>query len=124
MPGENFRLNLEAVDELRQDVITLLRLSNVNPINGSSKILLDKSFYVSLPSVPVRFSFSVPEAIYNEIGNKEVRVQQTLRFTDPYSSLKNDHIFYLEIQKCRPGFVFSREHKNCVCDTKRDGIER
>ena len=124
MPGELFPLNLEAVDELRQDVITTILVSEVNPVNDSSKILLDNIMYVSFPNVPTRFSFRVPEAIYNDTSNKGVRVKQTLQFTDPFSTLKNGHTFNLEIQKCRPGFVFSRESKKCVCDRKRDGIER
>ena len=122
MPGEHLPLSLQALDELGQDVITTVFVSEDDQGNSSSKIVLNDVLYVLFLNGTVPLSFSAPAALYSEIEAKEVK--RTLQFVDQYSTLINGHRFYLELQPCYPGFTFSKDRRKCVCDTKIDAIQR
>ena len=123
MPGERHPLSLQALDELGQEVIAIVFVSEDDQGNSSSKMLLHDVMYVLSPHETVPLSFSAPEALYSEIEkNKEVK--RTLQFVDPFSTLINGHRFYLELQSCHPGFTFSKDLRKCVCNKKMDAIQR
>ena len=123
MPGEDLPLSLQALDELGQEVIAIVFVSEDDQGNSSSKMLLHDVMYVLSPHETVPLSFSAPEALYSEIEkNKEVK--RTLQFVDPFSTLINGHRFSLELQSCHPGFTFSKDLRKCVCNKKMDAIQR
>ena len=122
MPGQHLPLNLQALDELGQDVITIVFVSEDDQGNSSSKMLLDNVMYVLSPNETVPLSFSAPKTLYSEIRTKEVK--RTVQFVDQFSTLINGHRFYLELQPCHPGFTFSKERQKCVCNKEKDAIQR
>ena len=117
-------MSLQAIDELGQEVIAAIFVSEVVQVNSTSKISLDHILYVFRPNKTIPFLFRVPEASYNKIKNKEVRVNRTIQFSDIFSGLPNGYSFDVELQTCRPGFVFSRDRQKCVCNTQLDAIQR
>lgn len=124
-PGQNFPLNLHAVDELGHNVYAIAFASEADKVNSKSKLLLQNILYSLSPnsSSTVPFSFHVPEELYNEIqGGKEKK--RNIQFVDFFSTLQNVYSFELELQPCRPGFHYSTDSKTCECDKKRDGIMR
>ena len=124
MPGEHYQLSLQALDELGHDVITIVIVSEVDQGNSTSNILLDDVMYVLSPNATVPFSYSEPETLYSETETKEVKVPRTVQFVDPFSTLINGHSFHLELQKCSPGFNFSRGLRKCVCNMNLNAIQR
>ena len=122
MPGEHHPLSLQALDELGQEVITIVLVSEDDQGKSSSQMLLHDVLYVLSPNGTVPLSFSAPSTLYSEIENKEVK--RTIQFVDPFSTLINAHRFYLELQPCHPGFTFSKDLRKCVCDKKIDAIQR
>ena len=124
MPGEYYPLSLQAIDELGQKKIAIVIASEIDKVNSTGSILLDDISYLLFPKrTVIPFSFQVPEKTYNESVQKE-KVKRNIKFVDPLSILTNSHSFYLEIQPCYPGFIFSRNRKRCICDTNLEAIQR
>ena len=116
-PGENFRLNLHALDELGHDITTIVFAAEVDQVNSTSKILLEDNMYVLSPNETVSFSFTVPETLY-------AKEKRKIQFVDPYSTLINGYSFEMELQTCHPGFKFSKKHQRCVCNRDLHAVQR
>lgn len=121
-PGQNFPLNLHAVDELGHSSITLAFVSEAYNVNSTSKLQPQNMFHLLWPNnfSTIPFSFNVPEKLYNGIHGKDKRKIQVM---DIYSTLENEFFFELELQTCRPGFQYSPKSKVCECH-KQAGILR
>jgi len=119
-PGQNFPLNLHAVDELGHSSITLAFVSEAYNVNSTSKLQPQNMFHLLWPNnfSTIPFSFNVPEKLYNGIHGKDKRKIQVM---DIYSALENEFFFELELQTCRPGFQYSPKSKVCECH-KQAGI--
>ena len=115
-------MNLQAVDELGNEVITIVFVSQVDQVNKTSKVLLDNILYVLSPKETVPFSFFEPETLYNETKSKKEK--RKIQFVDPYSTLMNGYLFEMELQDCHPGFKYSNHSQRCVCDTDKEGVQR
>lgn len=124
-PGQNFPLNLHAVDELGHHTITLAFVSEADNVNSASKLQLQNILYVLRPdtSSTVPFSFKVPEALYNETRHRKDKDKRKIQFMDILSTLENKVSFELELQACRPGFHYSPKSEVCECNKQR-GILR
>ena len=125
-PGQNFPLNLHAVDELGHDVYAIAFASEADNVNSTSKLLLQNILYALSPnsSSTVPFSFQVPEALYNEIQHRNDKDKRKIQFVDFFSTLQNVYSFELELQPCRAGFHYSADSKTCKCNKELAGIMR
>ncbi len=123
-PGQNYPLNLQGVDELGHNVLTIAFVSEADNVNSSSKLLLQNDLYVLSPNETstVPFSFRVPQTLYNETHNRKDK--RKIRFVDFMSTLANGYSFELELQMCRPGFHYSIDSQTCECNKELAGIMR
>ena len=118
-------MNLQTRDELGNEVGTSVFATDTDQVNSTSKVLLNGVFYVLAPNKTVPFSFLVQKPLYHKtIENKTPKQKRKILFVDPYSTLGNGYFFKMELQDCHPGFVFSDDSKNCVCDTSHEGVQR
>jgi len=127
-PGQNFLLNLHAVDELGHNVYAIAFASEADnvDVNSTSKLLLQNILYALSPnsSNSVPFSFQVPEALYNKTHRRKDKDKRKIQFVDFFSTLQNGYSFELELQPCRPGFFYSADSKTCKCNKELAGIMR
>jgi len=127
-PGQNFLLNLHAVDELGHNVYAIAFASEADnvDVNSTSKLLLQNILYALSPnsSSSVPFSFQVPEALYNKTHGRKDKDKRKIQFVDFFSTLQNGYSFELELQPCRPGFFYSADSKTCKCNKELAGIMR
>lgn len=124
MPGENYPLILQALDELGQDAMALVTVSEIDQVKSTSSISLGNNAYRPSCCKATPFSFQVPEKTYTEIENKNAKVNLDFLFVDLVSVWTNNHFLQLEVKPCRPGFIFSRDLKRCVCNTTLEAIQR
>ena len=123
-PGEHFPLNLEALDELGHEITTIVYVADINEGNSTSEILLEEALYVLSPNETIPFSFTEPEALYNETKERKLKAKRRIQFVAPYSTLINRFSFEMELQACHPGFIFSKDSQKCVCNTKLSAVQR
>jgi len=123
-PGEDFPLDLQAVDELGHEVTSVVFVSEIDQVNDTSNAILKDDIYVLSPNETVPFSITVPETLYNETKNNKVKEKRKIQFSDPFSTLINGYSFDVELQTCRPGFIFSKDSQSCVCNTELDAVQR
>ena len=123
-PGEHFPLNLEALDELGHEITTIVYVADINEGNSTSEILLEDALYVLSPNETIPFSFTEPEALYNETKESKLKAKRRIQFVAPYSTLINRYSFEMELQACHPGFIFSKDSQKCVCNTKLSAVQR
>lgn len=125
-PGEYFPLNLEALDELGHEIATIVYVADINEGNSTShsEILLEDALYVLSPNETIPFSFTEPEALYNETKASKLKAKRRIQFVAPYSTLINRYSFEMELQACHPGFIFSKDSQKCVCNTKLSAVQR
>ena len=125
-PGQNFPLNLHAVDELEHNVYAIAFASEADNVNSSSKLLLQNILYALSPngSSTVPLSFQVTETLYNKIHHGKDKGKRKIQFVDFFSTLQNVYSFELELQKCPPGFDYSKDTKRCKCNKELAGVMR
>ena len=123
-PGENFPLNLKALDELGHEITTIVYAADINERNNTSEILLEDVLYVLSANETVPFSFTEPETLYNETKKSKLKAKRRIQFVAPYSTLINRYSFEMELQECHPGFIFSKDSQKCECDTKQSAVQR
>ena len=120
-------MNLQAVDELGNNVYAIAAVVEADNVDSTSKLLLQNFLYVLSPnnSSTVPFSFRVSETLYNETArNKKDKDKRKILFVDFLSTLQNEYSFELELKLCRPGFYYSKDLKTCKCNDKQAGVMR
>lgn len=123
-PGEELPLDLQAVDELGHEVTAIILVSELDQNNETSRVLFDDVLHVLSLNETVSFSFMEEDTLYNETVEHKFEGKRKIQFVAPYSTLINGYSFDLELQTCRPGFVFSKKRQKCVCNKKHNGVQR
>ncbi|XP_074611689.1 uncharacterized protein LOC141866153 [Acropora palmata] len=117
--GETTPLNLQAIDELGNEVVTAVR-AFANP----EKAFIQSNFLFLSPNKTSAFMFKQPKESYEKTKENDLKHTFRLLVTDLWSFFANEYHIKVETEVCHPGFVYSMDDQTCVCDESEKAIQR
>ena len=113
-PGEQIPFNMEATDELSNQVYSV----PVASLRQGGDMSLMQRYFIMNPNSkenkPMSLAYSLDSNAYKAVVNGDKEIVKDITFVDSGSQFISNATIKVRVRRCRPGFIF--KSNRCVCN--------